>query len=271
MRLRRGGRAKGDRGATPDAGTTSSVPLDSIVSQPSETAAVGSVLGLHPPAHRVDRTVIDEWGLYDPDVCGYRALLASLGTAENRDAEPLDEDPAELLLRQQARSLGLPAEVLEPEPPGEPAGQPLSPAASAVATCRVARFAPLALWARVNESESLPGVSIAFSPVSRALARWGSDGIPGCEERAGDDLGALLGRLTLPAFVAAAPRASGCRIHQIRISPAPAVLDADPMPDPESAVEMPASADAVQDEQPRRKPTVPPFVPKGNRVAMALG
>lgn len=271
MRLRRGGRSKADRDATAAVGVTSSVPPDTIGSQPSETAIVGSVLGLQAPPHRADRAAIDEWGLYDPEVCGYRALLASLGTAENREAEPLDEDPAELLLRQQAQSLGLPAEVLEPEPAEDRAGQQLSPAASAVASCRVARFAPLALWARVSDDGSLPPVSAAFSPVSRAVARWLSDRVPYCEERASDDLGALLGRLTLPAFTAATLRASGCRIHQIRIPPAPEVPDADPMPGAEDAFEAPAPADVVRDEQPRRSPAIRPLVPTRNRVAMALG
>lgn len=271
MRLRRGGRAKADRDATAAVGETFSVPPDSIGSQSSETAIVGSVLGLQAPPHRADRAAIDEWGLYDPDVCGYRALLASLGTVENREAEPLDEDPAELLLRQQARSLGLPAEVLQPEPSEERAGQQLSAAASAVATCRVARFAPLALWARLSEGESLPSVSAAFSPVSRAVARWLSDRGPCHEDRADDDLGALLGRLTLPAFTAATPRVSGCRIHQIRIPPAPEALDADAMPDPENVAEAPAADNVMRDEQPRHSPDIRPLVSTRTRVAMALG
>jgi len=256
MRLRRGARAKGDRGETRAADTTSAVPPEAIEPETSETAAVGSVLGLHTLARRADRPAIDEWGLYDPEVCGYGALMASLGTTENREAEPLDEDPAELLLRQQAHSLGLPAEVLEEGPAAASAEERLSPAASAVAACRVARFAPLALWAHLSEGEPQPAVSAAFSPDSRFVSRWLSSRIPHVEERPDDDLAALLGRLSLPVFLAAAPQAPGCRIHQIRIAPPPEVRDAEPMPEPEDVVEAPA---------------IRPFVPGRNRVAMALG
>ncbi|MBE3073003.1 MAG: hypothetical protein IMZ67_08510, partial [Acidobacteria bacterium] len=198
--------------------------------------AVGSVLGLNALTADAVRSP-NEWGLYDPEMCGYGAILASLGTIENREAEPVEEDPAELLLRQRARPLGLPGESLEPELEADSSGPHPSAAAAAVAACRVAHFAPLALWARLDDCASPASVQATFSARSRA----GSRGIAGDVSRYGafadDDLTALLGQLALPARIAATPHATGCRIRQVRIAPAPDRQDVALLPDQSDAID----------------------------------
>jgi hypothetical protein len=251
MRLRRGGRTKGDKNAPRVADAALAVAQASADPEPPGPMAVGSVLGLHSlTADAPRRPPIDEWGLYDPDMCGYGALLASLGTAENKEAEPVEEDPAELLLRQQARPLGLPTDALQPEPAADSDKPHPSAAASAVAACRVAHFAPLALWARLNECESQASVSTTFSPGSRAVARWMARDVSRSGACAGDDLAALVGRLTLPAHIVATRHASGCTIRHVRIAPAPDLPDVALLPDSPGGIEeeLPLEAGPVEPE-----------------------
>ena len=202
IRLRRGGRTRGDKGATRAADVAPVVPLDSSGSDSSGPTMVGSVLGLNTPARRAARTAIDEWGLYDPEVCGYGALLASLGTAENREAEPLDGIRRSCCCAsRRTRSAFRPRCWSRSQSQNAPSNG-LHQRRRLSRPVGVARFAPLALWAHANEGESPAPVLAGFSPASRAVARWISSRIPQQEERAGDDLAALVGRLTLPAFTA---------------------------------------------------------------------
>ncbi|MBE3134247.1 MAG: hypothetical protein IMZ55_12285 [Acidobacteria bacterium] len=199
--------------------------------------AVGSVLGLNVLTADAVRSPVNEWGLYDPEMCGYGAILASLGTIENREAEPVEEDPAELLLRQQARPPGMPCEALEPELEADSSGPRPSAAAAAVATCRVAHFAPLALWARLDDCASPASIRATFGAGSRAASRWMPGDISRYGAFADDDLTALLGQLALPAQIASTRPATGCRIRQVRIAPAPDRPDVALLPDQSDAID----------------------------------
>ena len=44
---------------------------------------------------------INEWGFYDPDLAGFGALLSTIDTSGIKIPGQVEEDPSDLLLRQQ--------------------------------------------------------------------------------------------------------------------------------------------------------------------------
>jgi hypothetical protein len=222
MRLRRGGRNKE---TSNELSTTAS---SAAASSPDEPGPIqppsGSVLGLSSAVGGRPADSTDEWGLYDPDLAGIGALLSTLDTSAISFPEEADEDPADLLLRQQASVAEEPLGALSSVLPGDTdeAARP-SHAATAVASCRVPHLAPLSLWARVTDVNPAPEARGEPGRTENLLMQR----LPGLAARngsqlAGSDLAARIGRLTHPALVAMTGLSPTCRIRGIRTEPPPA-------------------------------------------------
>ena len=266
MRLWVGERAKGiDQGTAPAVSPAAeAVSLDQLDGKPQP--AVGHVLGLTPTSVEAAAPSIPEWGSYDPDVAGFSALMATLDTSAIPPAGEVEENPGELLLRQQTPAVAGPVAAFEPDTPGDDWGAPRpSPAAVAVASCHVGHLAPLALWARLSESEAPSSVPAAVDRVGWLLSRreprvalWRGG------EFASGDLAAAIGRLAHPAYLALTGLPTACRIHNVRVAPIvevseqpeerpswplpsvvslPDTISAEPPPEP--AAECPEIAEAV--------------------------
>jgi hypothetical protein len=219
MRLRRSGRKK-------EAPKELSTALSSAAaSPPDEPGPIqppsGSVLGLSSAVGGRPMDSTDEWGLYDPDLAGLGALLSTLDTSAISFPDDPAEDPADLLLRQQAsvaeEPLGALSSVLLCDT--DEAARPLR-AATAVASCRVPHLAPLSMWARVTNLG--PGLEARCEP-GRAGSLLAQQ-LPGPAVRNGSqlastDLAAKIGRLTHPALVAMTGLSPTCRIRGIRTEP----------------------------------------------------
>jgi hypothetical protein len=223
MRLRRGERNKETPGDA-DAITAPAVAVLSDETDPHRSAPLGSVLGLSNATGDSSTEPINEWGLYDPDLAGFRALMSTLDTSEIPIPGEIEEDPSDLLLRQHAGTAAAATEVFEPDSPFGAEGAPRPPsAASAVASCRVGHLAPLSLWARLAEGDT---PAPRPDQVSRMLAQW----IPKAASSrsspfASSDLAAKIGRLTHPAHVAITSLSSVCRIRGIRTAPAAVIIE----------------------------------------------
>jgi hypothetical protein len=218
MRLRRARRGKDLQPGVSDSDADITLaPAES----PALSASPGTVLGLRTVAQE-SAPPINEWGLYDPEVCGFNALLSSLDQAENSDIELTDEEPADLLLRQDEQPLDLQAVEMELDRAPSNGDNVRASSAAAVASCRVPHFAPLALWAHVTSGDTESwGAAREASLVSdlpfRATSRWSPLRlpVPVC-----DDLAALIGRLTLPAQFVVTSVPGGCRIRDVHVAPA---------------------------------------------------
>jgi hypothetical protein len=128
----------------------------------------------------------DEWGIYDPAVCGFDALFAKL---DGEEAGPTDEEPTagEMLVKAN--------------------GSGTTPAASAPARTPRLRPAPLAMWARKDGS--------VVKPSTAAPGNGETDG-----SRA-SDVRLLLRGLNLPPWVAEVGWTGACRIDRVRVKARP--------------------------------------------------
>jgi len=124
----------------------------------------------------------DEWGLYDPQVCGFDALYAKLEDQEEQESEQDRPTATELLMRAKQNGHGK-------------------------ALPRMRGPAPLAIWARRENNVGTPG--------KNGHASDNSNGSNPPVFRA------ILDNLNLPAPVAAVTYASGCRIHKVRVPSEP--------------------------------------------------
>jgi hypothetical protein len=221
MRLRRGGRdkeASNELSPAVSSAAASSTDEPGPIQPPS-----GSVLGLSSAVRGRPADSTDEWGLYDPDLAGIGALLSTVDTSAISFPDDADEDPADLLLRQQASVAEEPLGALSSVLPSdtEEAARP-SHAATAVASCRVPHLAPLSLWARVTdvnlglEARGEPGRT-----ENRLVQRLPGLAVRNGSQLAGSDLAAKIGRLTHPALVAMTGLSPTCRIRGIRTEPSP--------------------------------------------------
>jgi hypothetical protein len=132
MRLRRGGRHK----EATDESAAIAAPAVAVLPRANRATALlpggARVIG-----GRGGRSAepINEWGFYDPDLAGFGALLSTIDTSEIRIPGQVEEDPSDLLLRQQAATAAAPAVTFEPGSPFDVEETPRpSPAASAVAS-----------------------------------------------------------------------------------------------------------------------------------------
>jgi hypothetical protein len=194
---------------------------------PIQWAPLGSVLGLTNSAAEPSEDQTNEWGFYDPDLAGFGALMTTLDTTEIPVPDEVEEDPGDLLLRQQDGTAAAPTGAFEPDSPFDMDGTPRpSPAAVAVASCRVGHLSPLSLWARVAEGDTPAPMAPRPDTVGRLLAQW----MPKKSARAGSpfassDLAAQIGRLTHPAHVATTSLSPVCRIRGIRVAPVVVVTE----------------------------------------------
>lgn len=224
MRLRRGWRNKETAGDSPAAAPIAAADEPGPIQPPPS----GSVLGLSAAISGGSTEPTNEWGLYDPDLAGIGALLSTLDTSAISFPDDLDQDPGDLLLRQQASAAKEPAEALPSDSAGgaEEATRP-SRAVTAVASCRVPHLAPLSLWARVADADLVQEPRQEPDRLGTLLARW----LPNAASRNGSqlassDLAAQIGQLTHPALVALTGLSPACRICGIRTEPAAAVPEA---------------------------------------------
>lgn len=186
------------------------LPAPAVATEP---AAASPEAAARPP--------IDEWGFYDPDVAGFRALMAALETATPApDGQP-DEEPAELLFRQADPHLSLPTEAIAPEP--TPGAADAAITQRSVASTPVPHLVPLALWARADEplQEAVVTVTLdAWQRWKKSAARasgepWQLDGYT---HASGSEVAAILGRWSAAAQVATTP-AGRCAIREVRVLP----------------------------------------------------
>ena len=131
----------------------------------------------------------DEWGLYDPQVCGFEALYAKLED-EEKAAEQLEDAPTATELLMRAR---------KDDRNGKGSGTALS---------KVRGPAPLAIWARRENGGPPVPPAVDTSPSPERVR-------PGVA--VGPDFSAILNDLNLPGHVAAVSYGSGCRIGKVRI------------------------------------------------------
>jgi len=130
----------------------------------------------------------DEWGLYDPQMCGFEALYAKLEDQEDeRTREPEKPTATQLLMKAKKEKK---EDRNGTRPP------------------RLRGPAPLAIWARREESAF-------FTAATGTAAANGHSNGKGAA--AALELGSILDELNLPAPVAAVSYARGCRIRKVKV------------------------------------------------------
>ena len=228
MRLRRGGRNKE---TTVDSSLATS---PASAGQPDEPRPIqpppsGSVLGLSSAVGGAPEGPTDEWGFYDPDLAGVGALLSTLDTSAISFPSQVDEDPGDLLLRQEVRAATEPIEAFPSAFQGEASEIPrVSPAITAVASCRVPHLSPLSLWARVSDVDPCEELPRGPDRISGLLAqRTPASAFRHGTRLASSDLAAEVGRLLHPALVAMTGLSPACRIRGIRTEPVVAEVEPD--------------------------------------------
>ncbi|MBP1603256.1 MAG: hypothetical protein H6Q09_428 [Acidobacteria bacterium] len=262
MRLRRGGRNKettvDSSPATPPA--SAGQPDEPRPIQPPPS---GSVLGLSSAVGGAPEGPTDEWGFYDPDLAGVGALLSTLDTSAISFPSQVDEDPGDLLLRQEVRAATEPIEAFPSAFQGEASEIPrVSPAITAVASCRVPHLSPLSLWARVSDVDPCEELPRGPDRISGLLAqRTPASAFRHGTRLASSDLAAEVGRLLHPALVAMTGLSPACRIRGIRTEPV--VAEAEPDGDPAGwpvaeVVAAPAAAVTKTCEEPAGEVAVVP-------------
>jgi hypothetical protein len=130
----------------------------------------------------------DEWGLYDPQMCGFEALYARLEDEEDERArQPEKPTATDLLMRAKKEKK---EERNGTRPP------------------RLRGPAPLAIWARRENSAFLTPAPGAPAANGHSNGR-ATNGTP--------EFRSMLDELNLPAPVAAVSYARGCRIRKVKV------------------------------------------------------
>jgi hypothetical protein len=226
MRLRRAGKTsevQGDKGGSGAASAVAEVPSESA---PIQSTPSASVLGQIATAPQPSASTISEWGSYDPEMAGIGALISSIDLTDIPIPDGIDDSLGDLLLRQNATPVVVPAEVFRPDSPADAdvARQPT--AASAVASCRVSHLAPLSLWAHVTDGDRATSRLETPDLVGSLLSQWLVN--ERCRRKgrlASSDLAAQIGGLTHPAHVALTGLSPVCRIRGVRTAPAAVLPD----------------------------------------------
>jgi len=221
MRLWVGGRAKGSEQRTAPAMSPAVETASPDQLESTQPPAVEHLLGLMSASEEEAAPSNAEWGFHDPDVAGFSALMATLDTSAIPPAEEVEENPGELLLRQDTPAVAPPVAAIAFDTLGDDRNPPRpSPAAAAVASCPVGHLAPLALWARLGKSEAPGSAPAAIDRVGWLLSRRGPRAAPPKDgELAGGDLAAAIGRPAHPAYLALTGLSAACRIHHVHIAP----------------------------------------------------
>ncbi len=180
----------------------------------------GSALGLSSATRGSAEEPINEWGLYDPDLAGIGALISSIDIAELPVSRDVEENPSDLLLRQEATPDSARPQIFHPGSPFDDDGALRVTAAAAVASCRVGHLAPLSLWARVVDADETRPRRATPGQLDSLLTQWLFTQRSRRNHRyASSDLAARIGELTHPAHVALTGLAPVCRIRGIRTAP----------------------------------------------------